>query len=174
MSKYTFLFFATFLISISFGCKSDSSNSSYDSNEIANEIKSSDPDIVDARSRAEEKLIGKDQQGLFPDLIDGYWNYDVVVKGTGPVDDFKGQWIQLNSDYTFELGKNGVSIGGGKWNYNSEDNRLVLLDNNGSEMPTEWKLMKNGATIICVGTPDFQNNDTQIKWTNTKEKPASN
>ncbi len=131
--------------------------------DIGIEVNPSDPDLLDARSRAEEKLIGINKEGLFNSLITDYWHYDVVVKGTGPVDDFKGYWLKFNEDQTYLQGLYDKELVKGKWNYNPDTERLTMLPDNKDGMPSEFTLMPKPKTIICVGTPDFRNNDTQMK-----------
>jgi hypothetical protein len=141
---------------------------------LVNEIKTADPDIVEARDRAKEKLIGTNKVGLYSDLIKDYWHYDIVVKGTGTVDDYKGQWLKFDDNQEYSKGGNGKKLEKGKWNYNSTNEVLTLLPDNQSLMPSEFRLMSKANTIICVGTPDFKNNDTQMKLVNSPELPASN
>ena len=153
-------------------CK-NAGDSSENSEEVVREIiESGNPDVRDARERAQEKLVGTNKMGFYSELIGGYWHYEAVIKGTGPVEEFKGHYIQFLEDNTYSHGSYDAEISTGKWNYNPTSTELILLPDQQTEMPSEFRLMSKGNTVICVGTGTFRNNDTQMKWIKSDATPV--
>lgn len=125
-----------------------------------------------AKKRAEEIYNVRHTNGLFSQLTEGYWHYEVKIQGNPEPDKtVEGTWIKFNPDFTFTKGYFEAEEDSGRWAYNSEKDILLINSNSAAVMPEQWRLMNQGSVIICTGTAEFKNNDTQMKWNNQSEKP---
>jgi hypothetical protein len=86
---------------------------------------------------------------------------------------FKGQWLDLEPDGTFEKGKLGKTDYTGVWTYDHEKSLLTLYPDPKTEKNTQWNIKYNDDIVILIGTPKYGDNATQIQLVRQAEKPTN-
>lgn len=181
-----FSFFTTILF---LSCKNDANKSTNSNKEQKNIQSDIEPqienedlkpyvkelDIVETRNEANSNIIefvkGNNKASEYLTL--NYYIVDYISDGkSGPKDmiDF-GEWYKFEKDFTYKHGFFEEVEDEGKYIYNIDDKKALLLPNKKDKFPSEWKVLSSGDVIVFVGTSRFNNNPFQKHMQNVKEKP---
>ena len=110
-------------------------------------------------------------------MAEQIWHYEtaVVIENPEKSKSYKGKWVKFNPDNTLLSGFYDAEGSPGRWVYDEGKDILTVME--GGERPnyTQWKVKFSENTNdvqIWVGTPRFQNNNTQIKMLRSNRKPV--
>jgi len=133
--------------------------------------------VDDLRSHA-HALIEKrsKEEDAYSMLVVGYWVYEAIFAGgERPKAVEPGYWIKYDEDFSYEYGQYDRTDGGGKYHltFNTEDPKMIMVDDNPTKSPEEWKLMTKESVVILVGSNYFGNNPKQMKLNKEMQKPVA-
>lgn len=122
--------------------------------------------LIDNRSKSE---------GAYSVVTDGYWMYEGIFSGGGkpkPVEE--GYYLKFNEDFSYYYGFKAEVHGGGRYHltYNSEDPKMIMLDNNPHKTPEEWTVKLSDGFMVIIGSSYFGNNFKQMKLFHQPYSPS--
>lgn len=92
------------------------------------------------------------------------WEYQFVYSGEmSKPGEYKGVWLDFKRDHTYEYGKDTEVHGGGKYNCHLERGEILMVDNDESKKPQEWKIKNADDIMIMMGTATYKDNHIQQK-----------
>lgn len=102
------------------------------------------------------------------------WRYDGFVKNSDFLksDDLAGKWIDFKEDLTYEYGSFQVKEGSGRYFFDLESKKLLLLDDHPFVKPQEFDVKLNNDMMVLVGEYLYNDNNLQGKLVRISEKPA--
>lgn len=120
-----------------------------------------------------EERAKKGERKSYPILTRGYWALDAVyVDDFGPNEAVDGKWIKFNENLTFEYGKFDKIISKGRYYYEPNVEKIILLDEIENNRPLEYEVGWSGEYVIFGGTDLFDDGDIRIKMFNRQTQPA--
>jgi hypothetical protein len=136
-------------------------------NEIAS-WRSSAQSILEKRKA---DFANKSYEALVKDLwlVDAYLSGDRMVSG----DSVRGAWLDFKDDLTYEYGFGEKKTGMGKYFYEFESSKLLMLDDNSLLKPQEFDVRLRNDMVILVGEYVYRDNNLQSKLTRGKSYPAN-
>lgn len=84
---------------------------------------------------------------------------------------YTGQWIDLEPDGTYKVGKGSKQTQTGRWDYSHEKKVLQLRPDNTKVKKSEWSVMHNEDMVVLVGTRTFNDNAIQIQLVRSDKFP---
>ena len=92
------------------------------------------------------------------------WEYQFVHNGEmSKPGDYKGIWIDYKEDHTYEYGDGKSVVGSGKYNFHLEREEVLMVDDDPSKKPQEWKVKHADDIMIMMGTATYKDNHIQQK-----------
>ena len=92
------------------------------------------------------------------------WEYQFVHDGEmSQPGDYSGVWIDYKNDHTYEYGDGTVIKGSGKYNFHLERGEILMVDDDPSKKPNEWRVKHADDIMIMMGTPTYKDNHIQQK-----------
>ena len=92
------------------------------------------------------------------------WEYQFVHNGEmSKPGDYKGIWIDYKADHSYEYGEGKTIKGSGKYNYHLEREEVLMVDDDPSKKPQEWKVKHADDIMIMMGTASYKDNHIQQK-----------
>jgi hypothetical protein len=121
--------------------------------------------------KRQNDFANKSYEALVKDiwLVDAYLVGDRMVSG----DSVRGAWIDFKDDLTYEYGFGQKPTGTGKYYYEFESSKLLMLDNNALLKPQEFDVRLRNDMVIFVGEFVYRDNNLQSKLTRGKSYPAN-
>ena len=120
-----------------------------------------------------EERAKKGERKSYPILTKGYWELDAVyLEDFGPNEAVEGRWIKFNEDLTFEYGKFENTISKGRYYYEPNFEKLILLDEKENNRPLDYEVGWSGEYVIFAGTELFDDGEVRIKMFNRQTKPV--
>lgn len=98
-------------------------------------------------------------------LTQDKWAYDGIFKGSEfiTLDSTQVKWIDFKDDLTYEYGQNKEVKGSGIYAYNFDTGVLLMVDNEITMKPYEYKVKAHNDLIILEGMSTYQDNNIQAK-----------
>jgi hypothetical protein len=121
--------------------------------------------------KRQNDFANKTYEALVKDiwLVDAFLIGDQMVSG----DSVRGAWVDFKDDLTYEYGFGQKPTGTGKYFYEFESSKLLLLDNNALLKPQEFDVRLRNDMVIFVGEFVYRDNNLQSKLTRGKSYPAN-
>ena len=120
-----------------------------------------------------EERAKRNQRMSYPIITKGYWTLDAVfLDDFGPNEVTEGKWIKFNEDLTFTYGKFDKIVSKGRYFYDPNVEKIILLDEKENNRPLEYELGWNGEYLIFAGTDLFDDADIRIKMFNMQRPPV--
>lgn len=121
--------------------------------------------------KRQSDFANKTYEALVKDiwLVDAYLIADRMVSG----DSVRGAWIDFKDDLTYEYGFGQKPTGSGKYYYEFESSKLLMLDDNSLLKPQEFDVRLRNDMVIFVGEYVYRDNNFQSKLTRGKSYPAN-
>ena len=92
------------------------------------------------------------------------WEYQFVYSGEmSQPGEYKGVWLDFKNDHTYEYGKDTEVHGSGKYNFHLERGEILMVDNDPTKKPEEWRVKHADDVMIMMGTATYKDNHTQQK-----------
>jgi hypothetical protein len=88
----------------------------------------------------------------------------------------KGMWLDFKDNNTYAYGYYNENYGTGRYAYTTDNNLLLLIDNDERIKPQEFEVKYNNDALVLVGQATYGDNSMQIKSvrkSNYPEKPAT-
>lgn len=99
------------------------------------------------------------------------WEYKFVFDGKMSAQgEYNGVWIDFHEDHTYEYGKRNVVNGSGRYNYHIDRGELLLVDNDSTKKPEEYKAKLANGAMILEGTITYRDRHVQMKLENVTDK----
>lgn len=132
-------------------------------------------DIVNDRDEA-QKLISEFHNNApktWDFITTNFYLVDYISDGKGGPKDLidLGEWYKFETDFTYQHGFFKKIMDEGKYAYDIDKGKLLMLPNKNNQFPSEWKLMHSGEIIVLVGTAKFGNNPFQKHMQNIEKQP---
>jgi hypothetical protein len=101
------------------------------------------------------------------------WAIDAVVFGSKMLagDSIYGNWIDFKDDFSYNYGLYGVQNGAGKYHYDLDAAKLLLLDNNEGIKPQQLEVKMANDMLVLVGEALYKDNNIQTKLTRIATAP---
>ena len=98
-------------------------------------------------------------------LTQDKWAYEGIFKGSEFVrmDSTHVKWIDFKDNLTYEYGENKEVKGSGIYAYNFDTGVLLLVDNEITMKPYEYKVKAHNDLIILEGMSTYQDHNIQAK-----------
>ncbi|MFZ1751261.1 MAG: hypothetical protein WAU01_13750 [Saprospiraceae bacterium] len=120
-----------------------------------------------------EKRIADAQRKFYTILEKDIWVCDAVVRGNGMNSNMGGRWIDFKEDLTYDYGINEKTIGTGGYFFDFDKLLLLMVDDNKAIKPQEFDVKLADDMMVVVGTPVYEDNNMQSKFTRITNKPAA-
>jgi hypothetical protein len=167
------------IVSLWYGCKSDLNKADILTNDYAmlNQETLKPLEIADMRKTVKpilEKRI-KESNKNANQLEKDVWIYEATVKNSDltPQDSLGGRWIDFKADFIYEYGSNDITKGKGIFHYDTENAKLLLMDNNTLIKPQEFDVKALNDMLVIVGTYEYKDNNIQSKLVRRPTIPGS-
>lgn len=99
------------------------------------------------------------------------WEYKFVFDGKmSAPGEYNGVWIDFYEDHTYQYGKRNQVNGSGRYNYHIDRGELLLVDNDTSKKPLEYKAKIANGAMILEGTNTYRDRHVQMKLENVTDK----
>lgn len=88
----------------------------------------------------------------------------------------KGMWLDFQNNNTYAYGYYNETYGTGRYVYTTDNNLLLLIDNDKRIKPQEFEVKYNNDALVLVGQATYSDNSMQIKSIRKSiypEKPAT-
>lgn len=172
-----FYFLLNFLLVCSISCKKDkpitSSNSTNPSNSSLSEAKVPVNSLVKLR-RADEAFIKESSsQKPYNMITDSIWNFYFALSISEPTPKdnlYKGRWIDLRDDGTYQQGEYNLTTDEGRYIYR-QDKKNIEFRSTQKDTSSEWTLKVDPDAMVLIGTEKYSNNPWQIKLLRKSGKP---
>ena len=107
-------------------------------------------------------------------LVVDYYTVDFIADGNGAPKEVleKGEWYKFTKDYTYQHGFYDKITDEGKYLFDANVSKVLMLPDDKNKFPSEWKILQSNDVIVMVGTAKFANNPVQKHCINTKNKPT--
>jgi hypothetical protein len=164
------LLFSLTLILLAIACKSDAPDTETVQESVPEESPVSSQNAADSETPTHS---GESVSEYDPENYDGFllgrFRYDIAVDATidEPITELKGQIIQFNKDYSYQVFKGAAEIERGKFVYDRNGQLLTLEATKG--LSSQWKINYQEGRMIWVGTHVYGNNARQIRLYEVKE-----
>lgn len=79
-------------------------------------------------------------------------------------DKLNNAWIDFSEDFTYTYGHNDKKEGSGEYVYNFEKEQLLLIDDNQTMKPQEFKVSITNNDLLLVGSEIYRDNALQVKF----------
>jgi hypothetical protein len=145
---------------------------------IERDTRESDPVEIKAWREYAKKAIDfrrkEDNNKAWQILDVDMWEYEFVfqkqkVSEPGAM---TGKWIDFDQDLTYTYGSFDVQEGSGNYHYNLDTQELLLLDDNETKKPFEYKAKIVNAIMILQGNATYKDNAYQAKLKRINQKPS--
>lgn len=102
------------------------------------------------------------------------WKYDGSVKNSDFTkgEALAGKWIDFKEDLTYTYGDYGDQKGSGRYFFDLETKKLLLLDDHPGIKPQEFDVKLTNDMMVIVGEFLYQDNNLQAKLVRIPERPA--
>lgn len=110
--------------------------------------------------------ISEDSDEFYSIIEDGIWQFQFIHDGSkmNKPDSFDKEYLDFKDDLTYERGRSGKVVETGKYHYSFKTDKVLMIPDDSSKNPQEWKTMfKSDVFMILVGTPEYGNNNFQMK-----------
>lgn len=140
-------------------------------------IKITDPakiasDRANALSILNHRLKSKTKTAAMIEALT--WEYAFVYDGEMSAPGvFSGVWVDFKADHTYAYGKNSTVHGTGKYSYLIDREELLMVDDNSSKKPEEWKVLSSEDTMVLQGTATYYDNYIQMKLVKVQDSIQS-
>ncbi len=117
--------------------------------------------------------IGEDSDDFYSIIEDGIWQFQFIHDGSKMIkpESLVKEYLDFKDDLTYEKGKAGKVVETGKYHYSFKTDKVLMIPDDSSKNPQEWKTMfKSDVFMILVGTPEYGNNNFQMKLERRKSK----
>ena len=106
-------------------------------------------------------------------IVVNYFHMQFLFDGSkmSDIGDYDGHWINFKDDFTYEYGYYENKVGGGRYHYSLNSEKMIMLDDDEKCMPQEWTIMAKEDIIVMVGSDYFGNNPRQLKMERNPELP---
>jgi hypothetical protein len=135
-------------------------------------------EIASLRQQAESimaKRIEETKKEAYTVLHKDLWFYEATVVGSKmtKMDSLGGRWLDFKEDLTYDYGSYGDNKGGGKYHYDIQTGKLMMIDNNKALKPQEFKILTvDGDILIIQGEYEYKDNNIQSKLVRRATRPA--
>lgn len=181
-----------FILSIAFVSCKQSDSASVNNNEISGSMPVEEQYIIHnqfakndslyqqqrsaARSIMEQRIKNTDPN-MTNVLIKDYWHIDAFLRGNEMKfgADAVGFWLDFNEGNKYSYGSYDKTYGTGRYVYTTENNLILLLDDDQRFKPQEFEVKYNNDALVLVGQATYQDNSMQVKLfrrATYPEKPA--
>jgi len=106
-------------------------------------------------------------------LTSNYHLVDYISDGIGGPKDMidVGEWYNFLNDNTYSHGFFDKIEDSGKFVYDQESKKVIMLPVIETKSPSEWRVLNSGDIIVLVGTAKFRNNPFQKHLKEIKDQP---
>ncbi len=166
-------FISIFLITIMLAC-GDKSSSSAQSEATKQKAEDQSP-FKDERARAYTVLEFRKEQTkeLMSSIVANYHEYQAIYdNGMSEKGALAGEWIKFNDDHTYSYGKYETQLGTGKFHHNSESALMLMIDDDASKVPKEYKTQHGASSLLLVGQNTYGPNAVQMFLNRVENKPS--
>ncbi|MCZ2101188.1 MAG: hypothetical protein LC107_06595 [Chitinophagales bacterium] len=110
-------------------------------------------------------------------LAKDMWHVDAFLRGSEMffASDVHGFWFKFEDGHKYAYGSYKETYGTGKFVYTTDNNLLLLLDDDQRIKPQEFEVKYNESALVLVGQSTYGDNSMQIKMlrqANYPQKPA--
>lgn len=91
-----------------------------------------------------------------------------VLSAPGQYADY---WVDYNEDLTYTYGMNQKELGSGKYYFDGDKMKLLMVDNDENIKPRKYDVKTVGEALIIVGDPQYKDNNFQAKLEKAQQKP---
>lgn len=91
------------------------------------------------------------------------WFYEFKAFGSDISPCENGEYVDFYPDLTYEYGTKDGKLGEGKYHYNIETGKVLMVDNNGKVKPREYLVKISGPTMVLQGETTYGDNVFQAK-----------
>ncbi len=98
-------------------------------------------------------------------LVQDMWHVDAFLRGNQMsfASDIKGFWIDFQDGNKYAYGSFSETYGTGRCVYTSDNNLLLLLDDDQRIKPQEFEVKYNNDALVLVGQATYHDNSMQVK-----------
>lgn len=109
----------------------------------------------------------------FAALETGVWEYEFVFeKGAmSKAGEKQGQWLDFDNKFGYQYGLYDKKEGSGKYHYDYKTGLVLMVDEDATIKPKEYKAMLNGDMLVLVGQATYLDNAYQAKLKNAAQAP---
>lgn len=109
--------------------------------------------------------IENDEEKFYSIIENGVWEYMFVHNGNRMIktEELGRQYIDFKEDLTYEKGKAGKIVEQGKYHYSNTEDLILMIPDDKSANPQEWKPKFKAAFMILEGTSEYGNRNFQMK-----------
>ena len=128
-------------------------------------------DRMTAMKELKEKLANNPK--YWEPLVLNYYTVDYISDGQGAPKDVLdiGEWYDFEKDFRYQHGFFNKLYEQGIYTFDIDNKLLLMIPEDNTKAPSEWKILDSGDIIVMVGTAKFGNNPIQKHCQNVKEKP---
>ncbi|MBK9108014.1 MAG: hypothetical protein IPM92_06420 [Saprospiraceae bacterium] len=166
--------FSIILLFVCISCKDNKQQSNETSN---TESETSTEEIKlppAAMNKPDAKFIeAAGKQKINNEITDQIWHYAFAlsIKDPTPKENvYEGQWLDLLSNGTFKQGLYQDTLDSGYYLF-TESEKEDVLELRSEKAASEWKVKKDPANLLLVGTSKYGNNPWQIKLRRSASLP---
>jgi hypothetical protein len=91
------------------------------------------------------------------------WFYEFKAFGSEISPCENGEFVDFYPDLTYDYGTKDGKLGGGKYHYNIETGKVLLVDNNSKVKPREYLAKISGPSMVLQGETTYGDNVFQAK-----------
>jgi hypothetical protein len=97
------------------------------------------------------------------------WGYDGEFNNGKFTDKIEGRWLDFSEKMTYTYGDQSGKKGGGKYHYDNDTHLLLVLDDNKSIKPVEYKIKIVNDALVLMGQATYGDGGYQAKLTRQKK-----
>lgn len=91
------------------------------------------------------------------------WFYEFKAFGSDVTPCENGEYVDFYPDLTYEYGTKDGKLGEGKYHYNIETGKVLMVDNNSKVKPREYLVKISGPAMVLQGQTTYGDNVFQAK-----------